>query len=304
MAEKPKPLSPQEQEARRKRFLWQEGDLELVEPPRSQPESSRKPSQRSMDAEAEQLHPLPRRVAEVLSWGLLVQLIRRHPTQFWLRTTYPMEGIPYDCLTLCPRKDPTNHTYLEVNRTGVNARIWLANGETLIVPWVAAWANRHEAESIAFLRATDFWDPPQDIQAPNRVWILERERELGLEAPVGGLPPSSPASLALRWIAQFLAIQLTSEQPWYAYSADVAGLSERGSRLHPHHREWQAQHPEPEGACLAWLLIRGGDTHATFGLSADGDLWTPEQHVHLPRVHRSGEPVTRFVIETAGRSLP
>lgn len=252
--------------------------------------------------EPEKLQPLPRRVAEVLSWGLLVQLVRRHPNRFWLRTTYPIEGLPYDCLALCPQKEPASRSYLAVNRTGVNASLSKADGDESVTPWVTAWANRHEAESIAFL-GDPTWGP-QASPAPHRTWILEREHDLGLKAPAGGLPPSSPASLSLRWIAQFLALQITSEQPWYAYSADVFGRSDRVGQLHPHHREWQAQHPGPENACRTWLLIRGGDTHATFGLSADGDLWTPEKHVQLPQVHKSGQPATRLVVETAGQSLP
>lgn len=137
---------------------------------------------------------------------------------------------------------------------------------------------------------------------PIRQWIARREQDLGLEPPTNGLPASTPSSLALRWIAQFLAIQLASEFPWYTYSG-TSDLTERSADLHLHHREWQASHPDSERARV-WLLIRGGDDRATFGLSDEGDLWTHDRHVRLAEEHRSGASMTELVVKTAGKDLP
>lgn len=247
--------------------------------------------------------PLPRRLAEVASWNLLVELVRRHPSKFWLRVTHPMEGLPYDCLQLCRLDRPSGYPFLEVNRTGVNARWALATGEQSVTPWTTAMGNRHEAEAWAAERAME-WGGPRliDTTSPTREWILQRERDLGLTPP-HGLPPSTPSSLALRWIAKFLSVNVGSEQPWYAYTGG-RDLMDRLGDLHPNHREWRAEHVHDWQRDWIWLLIYGGEARARVALSAQGDLWTREQHFRLKSLHTSGAPITALLLHTVSDLLP
>lgn len=248
--------------------------------------------------------PLPRRLAEVASWNLLVQIVRRRPTTFWLRVTHPIEGMPYDCLRLCPLDDLGGYPFLEVNRSGVNAQ-WARElgGSEGLAPWTTALGNRHEAEAWAAEKAEE-WGGPRliETESPTHQWILQRERDLGL-APPRHLPPSTPSSLTLRWIASFLSLNVGSEQPWYAYTGGH-DLTERLADLHPNHREWQASHPLEGQRRLVWLLVYGGEARARLALSAEGDLWTPREHFKLQTIHRPGAPISALLLSTAMDQLP
>lgn len=256
----------------------------------------------NLDGEA----PLPRRLAEVVSWNLLLEIVRRHPDRFWLRVTHPIEGLPYDCLQLCPLDDPTGYPFLEVNRTGTDAR-WSCepSDPESVTPWTTSMADRHEAEAWA-AEMSVIWSGggPRlfETPSPNRRWLLERERDLGLEPP-RRLPASTPSSLALRWIAKFLSVNVGSEQPWYAYTGGH-DLTERLADLHANHREWQAQHVHEWQKQWIWLLIYGGEDRARIALSAQGDLWTTDRHFKLHSLHQSGRPITSLLVRTAPHELP
>lgn len=240
----------------------------------------------------------PRRLAEVTAWRLLTEMVRRHPGQLWIRHA-PLDGMPYDCLALCDSR--TLKGLLLVNRIGTGATV----GEGgRVVRWTSAWGDLTESEaSVAYWSAgSPDSNPFKQVEMPIRQWIARRELELGLVPPSKGLPASTPGTLTLRWIAQFLAVQLASEYPWYTYSGGH-DLTERTADLHPHHREWQAAHSD-EDHPRVWLLIRGGEDRARYALSDGGDLWTRTDHFHLPKVHRPGAGMTQLLARTVGDELP
>lgn len=243
---------------------------------------------------------LPRRLAEVTSWRLLTELVRRHPDRFWIRAAWPIRGQPYDCLALCDRT--TLGSLLYVNRTGTGAKVNTDGGG--VVRWTSAWGDLVDAEASAayWCARSSEPNPFETGEMPIRQWLTRREHELGLEPPRHGLPASSPSSLALRWIAQFLAVQLASEYPWYAYSGG-RDLTARLADLHPHHREWQAAHSD-EDRPRVWLLTRAGEGRAQYALSDDGDLWTRTRHFQLPKVHKPGAGMTQLLVKTIGGDLP
>lgn len=243
----------------------------------------------------------PRRLAEVTAWRLLTEMVRRHPERLWIRDAWPIEGVPYDCLALCDRV--TLQSLLYVNRTGTGASVNTEHGP--VVRWTTSWGDLVESEaSISYWAAgSSEPNPFNQVEMPIRQWIARREFDLGLEPPQGGLPASTPGSLALRWIAQFLAVQLASEYPWYSYSGGH-DLTERSADLHPHHREWQAAHAHDADRPRVWLLVRAGEDRARFGLSDAGDLWTRTSHFQLPREHKPGAGMTQLLARTVGDELP
>ncbi|TWE10465.1 hypothetical protein [Rudaeicoccus suwonensis] len=242
----------------------------------------------------------PRRLAEVTAWRLLTEMVRRHPGRFWIRDAWPIDGVPYDCLALCDRA--TLKSVLYVNRTGTGASVNTEGGP--VVRWTSAWGDLVESEASTAYRSAESSDPNpfKAVEMPIRQWIWRREIDLGLMPPSNGLPASTPSSLSLRWIAQFLAVQMASEYPWYSYSGSH-DLTERTADLHPHHREWQAAHSD-EDRPRVWLLIRGGEDRARYALSDDGDLWTRTEHFQLSRERKSGAGMTRLLVQTIGPDLP
>jgi len=240
----------------------------------------------------------PRRLAEVTAWRLLTEMVRRHPERLWIRHA-PLEGMPYDCLALCDRT--TLKGLLLVNRMGTGASV---TEDGPAVRWTSAWGDLVDSEaSVAYWSVgSPESNPFNRVAMPIRQWIARRESELGLVPPRNNLPASTPSSLALRWIAQFLAVQLASEFPWYSYSGGH-DLTERTADLHPHHREWQAAH-SAEDHPRVWLLIRGGEDRARYAVSDTGDLWTQTDHFQLSREHQSGAGMTQLLVKTIGTDLP
>lgn len=254
-----------------------------------------------VDDQNESPESFPNRISEVTAWRLLSEMVRRHPRHFWIRSAWPVEGLPYDCLCLCDRK--TLLPVLMVNRTGSGALVNRSPDDQIVMRWTSAWKPTQEAES-----AKGLWpilNPTAEAgslawDSPMIEWIRLRELDLSLAPPTHGLPPSTSSSLALRWVAQFLCIQFGSRRAWYSYCGrDLQGID---MGLHEGHEQWIRQHGEEDLGRL-WYLVEGGQRKPTFAVSADGDLWSRDAHWRLQDEHVPKESMTALILRTAGDHL-
>lgn len=248
----------------------------------------------SSDAVSQEERPdpaLPFHVADALSWRLVAELVRRHPDELWALRTFPFEG-HYDCLSVVRRSSPLEWPALRINRKGCHADFsWFGQGEPAAVAGeqLIRWTDCVNAEE------------PRD-------WLIELESTVGLSKPRSRkLPPSTPASLAIRWIAQFLSVQVGSRPRWTAWTVIDPAASAYAYSFD--------ELPGPGG----WVEKQGGDPAAVHGvwfvgthdgtprlaLSWSGDLWSASgKHWHLPTERRSGESITGLVVRTSGPLLP
>lgn len=242
---------------------------------------------------------MPFAAAEVLSWRLVSELIRRHPSELWAVRTFPVDGA-YDCLTVGRLSTPRSAPQIHLNRHGthmlVNRFDADASGPGEVLPWPNAFDETEENDS--------------------RDWLMWLESVAGLTNPQsGGLPASTPSSLAIRWISTFLALQLGSRERWTAWTcAPGAGRGSSTFATIPAVHHWVERSPVPDSAALVWGLgtaRRGESTWADpylepeFALTATGDLWSRSGvHHQLPSLHRPGGSITDLVHRTAGDALP
>jgi len=130
----------------------------------------------------ESLQPL----AEPLSWRFVTELWRRHPCRFQLIETHPCSG-QYDCLSLFNLDGETQHA-LNVSRAGsVHVHVENKSG---------SWPDWAE----------------QMLTDPKHL-LEEVESAMGLNAP-GKLPRSTPATLAFRFISDFLTHCVGRLEKW------------------------------------------------------------------------------------------
>lgn len=219
----------------------------------------------------EQTWSVPERLADTLIWSLAAQLVRRHPDALWVINTHPLDGF-YDCLAICDVTAHDRPVLAQMNRRGTS----LALADGALWRWTRGW---------------DAEDP--------RDWVLRVEQRLGLRAPTGGLPISTPASLAVRWIAQFMSMQVGARGRW----STAGGLPARetigsfpGLEVVPDKDEWRY-----------WTVSSG--PHGTAGrqqvvLSIEGVLYTRGQDpTHLSSAHRSGGSIVKLVLDTVPQLL-
>jgi hypothetical protein len=65
---------------------------------------------------------VPLAAADVLTWQLAVELVRRHPNDLWILRTYPMGG-GYDCLSIRRLPDVLTSNSIEFNRGGTHVQV-------------------------------------------------------------------------------------------------------------------------------------------------------------------------------------
>ena len=119
--------------------------------------------------------------------------MRRHPHRLWPTNTSPLDGF-YDCLALIDVSQPDMPVLAQFNLNGTAVSVTGGRLER----WTSGW---------------DGEDP--------RDWIVDIEAAMGLEAPRAGLPASTPSSLAARWIAAFMRMQLGSRERWFSTGRDL-----------------------------------------------------------------------------------
>jgi hypothetical protein len=143
-----------------------------------------------------------------------------------------------------------------------------------------------------------------------REWIVELERAAGLDAVVAELPPSTKPSLALRWIAAFLAMQLGARPRWSAWNdwAELDyGQHPANFEAIPAAGEWLRARGNAEAAALVWFVgtVEGNENRPRLALSVDVHLWRRDRAVtDLPKAYRSaGSSLTSLVLATAADLL-
>lgn len=213
---------------------------------------------------------VPEHLADTLTWALAAQLVRRHPETLWAVNTHPLDGF-YNCLAICDTKAEGRTIVAQMNRRGTS----LALPDGVLWHWTRGWET----------------DDP-------RTWVLKVEQQLGLHPPTGGLPASSPSSLVVRWISQFMSMQLGARDRW----STAGGLPEsdllssfRGLDGGLSQDDWRY-----------WTLTSGaqGKPAAQIVLSIEGILYARDQDpIHLVDRHSSGGSIAMLVLDTVPRLL-
>jgi hypothetical protein len=233
----------------------------------------------------------PFAIADVATWQLAVELVRRHPDDLWIIRTYPMDG-HYDCLSIRRAGDILGSPGVALNRNGTHvhvSRLDIASGgEARLMSWGDGFATA---------------DP--------RDWVRELESAAGLRAPVGGPPPTTRSSIALRWIGGFLRLQLGSRQRWTAWndwSELDYGETAADFDAIPAARQWLRERGRPEAAAEVWFVgtePRPGDRQIHFALNSAGTLWTASggEVDLLAAYRRSGSSITQLLVATASATL-
>lgn len=234
---------------------------------------------------------LPFHIADAVSWRMVAELVRRHPDTLWVLRTFPFDG-HYDCLTVVRRSTPLDWPAIRFNRRGSHADFgWFGTG----VPPAAA------EESL--IRWTDYLnaEDPRD-------WLVELEERVGLPRPIGQRQSSStPSSLAVRWVAQFLSAQVGSRPRWTAWTVidpAASGFAYSFDAL-PGPGRWVEQQGDDLAAVHGIWFLGTHDGTPHLALSWAGDLWTANgEHLQLGDERRPGESMTSLVARTAGHYLP
>lgn len=266
------------------------------------------PSSSTVDPETEEPGPfemekygaMPFAGADVLIWRLVTELVRRHPGDLWPVRTFPIDGVPYDCLTVRKLATPWTGPEIAFNRHGTHMRVERFDVDPPLDGTVLPWPNAFN----------------ETQQLGPREWLRWLEGKAGLAPPQGPLPPSTPSSLAIRWISHFLAMQLGSRRRWTAWTQWHPTAEDYASSFNaiPAAGVWARERGGPCPQAWLWFIgtaRRGYETphdlslKPTFVLSAGGDVWTRSGgHHQLQHLHRPGRSITELVQRTAGDVLP
>lgn len=236
----------------------------------SEPVTERAPDESTSDGDDQPSWGVPPHLAHVLTWQLAAQLVRRHPHRLWPTNTWPLDGF-YDCLALIDVSHPDMPVLAQFNRNGTAVSV--TGGR--LARWTSGW---------------DCEDP--------RDWILEIEAAMGLEAPRAGLPASTPSSLATRWIAAFMRLQLGSRERWYSTGRE---LDEREAA------EFQGLDLSRSVRRQHWILGTGSvgvvqDLKVVVG--REGTAYQKDRApVDLAGHHTSGGSITALVVSTVPHLL-
>ena len=237
---------------------------------------------------------MPFAAADVLTWRLASELVRRHPEELWVIRTFSFDGF-YDCLLVRRLPDPlASPATIAINRHGTHVKVgWfgqpeLAPDDEPLLSWGDAYAHP---------------DP--------RDWLKRLEETAGLPATRSTLPPSTPSSLVVRWIAMFLAMQVGSRPRWTAWNdwseVDFGSKPADFDKI-PDTARWL--HSQGGGGAAARVLFVGTyedqKREPRFALSTEGHLWQPNiESVELPRAYAAnGRRLATTVVETAAGYLP
>lgn len=196
----------------------------------------------------------------------------------------------YDCLSISRRSEVAGSSSILINRRGTHVQVgWLGdpNGGPIEQPDLLSWGDP--------LTAGDPCD-----------WLLEVERLAGLARGPQGLSPSTPSSLALRWISQFLTINLGARKRWTAWTVVRLGDDELGIlEAFPAALRWLNGGLDTTRNTLVWFVGHEDKREATYVLSVDGDLWLQDGTcIRLQDEHTSGGSISDLVVRTAVRDLP
>jgi hypothetical protein len=234
---------------------------------------------------------VPFAAADALTWQLAVELVRRHPEDLWIIRTYPFDGA-YDCLSIRRLPDVLTSRSIAINRRGTHVQVGDLSGrqEELEQPLLS-------------------WGDPYAQPDPSR-WLRSLEAAARLDPPADPLPPSTRSSIALRWIACFLRMQLGSRTAWSAWNdwsqvdwgdhpADFDAI--------PPAAAWLRAKDDPQAAALVWFLgVRDDERrHPKLAINVDGTLmWADGTSVDLLREYQKSRSITKLVMETAASLLP
>jgi hypothetical protein len=226
---------------------------------------------------------LPFPVADVLTWRVAVDLVRRHPTRLWIVQTHPFDF--YDCLTVRPLGAPKVAPGVDFNRLGASVRVgWFgAPGAGPKNPPLLKW---------------------HDVFADDgRLdWVRGVEDLAGLDSPTR-TPSSTPSSLALRWLSAFMAHQVGARRRWRANNTWFDGPAQRYLPDYPAAARFAEQFGE-SGTAHVWLL-RSEDGSRGAAVCADGTVHLPGRDpVELvPLYRKNGSSLLRLLAATAADLL-
>lgn len=236
---------------------------------------------------------MPFAAADALTWRLASELVRRHPEDLWVIRTFPLDGF-YDCLSIRRLPDPlTSPASIEINRRGTHVKVgWFGQPQSA-------------SDNEPFLSWGDAYAQPDP-----RDWLKRLEESAGLEAPRSTLPPSTPSSLAVRWIALFLAMQAGSRPRWTAWNdwseVDFGSPPADFEKI-PRAGKWLRSHGGGSAAARVLFVgtYEGSTRQPHIALSVEGNLWqSNNETVELPRVYAAtGRRLATTVVETAAEFL-
>lgn len=275
-----------------KRFVWQEGELEITSAPRAD-------SHTAIGMEVPQtdvMVDLNERLVFLQSWWLTSELIRRHP-HLSLIETHPAGGT-YDCLTVIDQRVPP-------------AESW-PDGEVLV------YLNR-----VGTIRVRDhygFMTFETERAFGDRHGALKRiEEAAGLAAP-HPTPASTPFSLALRVIYRFLALNLNEKEQWDVRNLRIddagwwPGMPTSLTDLSKFPSALEALRIERRDDLLGdrryhfWVLIGalpGGQVEPQAVLDTDGYVHLPNGRANLVDVYeKSKRRITPTLMGSLGSLLP
>lgn len=220
---------------------------------------------------------LPDAVGETLAWQVLAELVRRHPQRLWIETGTHDIGTEQAFILDTRLAEPRLLGY--VGLPGTNATALADAGGP------ANWRD--------FYRLTD-----------RRDWLVQFERAMGLPAPQGGLPTSTPQSLAVRWVAAFLLLQLSGRHRWIAGGAHRWGSCHTDEDpLIPEEVRWAGDDDAPTPLTPLHVGIEGG--HPQFALTPSGDLYGRDGSIaRLQEIHVPGGSMSRLLRRTVPHHLP
>ena len=218
-----------------------------------------------------------------LAWQIGAQLVRRHRALLWLVRTYPFDGF-YDCLTVRLLATPAYPPSIMFNLPGSGAAV-----HPMIGPRVGT-------DDQVVLR----WHEPLLASDP-RDFLLELESHAALPPPAT-LPPSTPSSLAIRWIAAFFAAQLGGRDRWTAHNVwpDELHLDATPFKRFPAAWEWVRQRGN-DFSVLVWFLTSGKGPD--IAVAANGVVWRADRKEPIDLVSTYAR-CQRSATALVGRTVP
>ncbi|MCD9198318.1 TY-Chap2 family putative peptide chaperone [Aeromicrobium wangtongii] len=211
-------------------------------------------------------------VREAMAWRLIAELVRRHPGQLWVRTE--KHSVGSEQAFLINLQDPSSAPLGIIGLPGSTARSWVGGAEADM-----SWREAYEGGR----------DP--------RDWLIRFEQMIGLESTVGGLPASTPSSLALRLVGQFLVSSIGARDAW------IAGGPRRwkgSDRLIPAGARWTGDDARPYP--IEPLFIGQRDEHRPVAaLSPSGHMWTADKAFDLQNEYLEAGSINALLLRTMPR---
>jgi hypothetical protein len=146
-----------------------------------------------------------RQVTEAASWRFAAELVRRYPSRFTLIETHPGGG-QYDCLTLLDQDEASDLERVDLNRAG-STFVWWRTDKSRNWAWRGCW--------------------PEIVATGDPRDLLDRLCERAGLTPITHVPSPTPAVVAYRVIAAFLAHATFGRVSWQCRNGylDSSGMS-------------------------------------------------------------------------------